>query len=278
MNEKIVMKKIISLTLAFSFLVMSITGIMLYIVPKGKVAYWANWEMFGLTKSQYGNIHITSMILFLVVTIWHIYYNWKPLISYLKNKAKQITLFKKELLIALTLNLLFVGGTLMGIQPFKSVLDINEGIKTYWEEQYGNPPYGHAEESSLQSFSQRIGVNIQKSLELLKDKSIVVENKSQTLLQIAEQNDISPKDIHDAIKPRGGKDTTEKATTDTEISSLGRRTLQELADMDKINLKKSLLFLQNEGFDATPQSRMREAANTLGITPYELFDKLKTLQ
>ena len=278
MNEKIVMKKIISLTLAFSFLVMSITGIMLYIVPKGKIAYWANWEMFGLTKTQYGDMHITSMILFLVVTIWHIYYNWKPLMNYLKNSTKQITLFKKELLIALALNFLFVGGTLMGIQPFQGVLDINDDIKAYWQKQYGSPPYGHAEESSLQSFSQRIGVNIQKALELLKDKGIVVENKSQTLLQIAQQNGISPKDIHYAIKPKGGKITTGKATADTGISFLGRRTLQELADMDKVNLKKSLLFLQKEGFNATPQSRMREAANALGITPYELFDKLKTLQ
>ncbi len=278
MNEKIVMKKIISLTLAFSFLVMSITGIMLYIVPKGKIAYWANWEMFGLTKSQYGDIHITSMILFLVVTIWHIYYNWKPLMNYLKNSAKQITLFKKELLIALALNFLFVGGTLMGVQPFQGVLDINDDIKAYWQKQYGSPPYGHAEESSLQSFSQRIGVNIQKAIELLKDKGIVVENKSQTLLQIAQQNSISPKDIHYAIKPKGGKITTGKAMADTGISFLGRRTLHELADMDKINLKKSLLFLQKEGFDATPQSRMREAANAMGITPYELFDKLTTLQ
>ncbi len=162
--------------------------------------------------------------------------------------------------------------------PFQGVLDINDDIKAYWQKQYGSPPYGHAEESSLQSFSQRIGVNIQKAIELLKDKGIVVENKSQTLLQIAQQNSISPEDIHYAIKPKGGKITAGKAMADTGISFLGHRTLHELADMDKINLKKSLLFLQKEGFDATPQSRMREAANALGITPYELFDKLTTLQ
>jgi len=276
MNEKIVTKKVISLTLAFSFLVMSITGIMLYIVPKGKIAYWANWEMFGLTKSQYGDIHITSMFLFLVVTIWHIYYNWKPLMSYLKNSSKQITLFKKELLIALVLNVLFVAGTLMGIQPFQSVLDINEGIKTYWEEQYGSPPYGHAEESSLQSFSRRIGVDPKKAIVVLKEKGIKVENESQTLLQIAQQNDISPKTIYDAIKPKGDT-ATGRSATNTKISSMGRRTLKELADMNTINLENSLLFLKKEGFDATQQSRIREAANSLGITPRELFDTLKTL-
>lgn len=277
MNEKIIIKKIISLTLAFSFLVMSITGIMLYIVPKGKIAYWANWKMLGLTKSQYGDIHITSMVLFLVVTIWHIYYNWKPLISYLKNSTKQITLFKKELLIALTLNFLFVGGALLGIQPFQSVLDINEGIKTYWEEQYGSPPYGHAEESSLQFFSQHIGVDTQEAIALLKGKSITVDNKSQTLLQIAQKNNISPEVIYQTIKVKKGKVSGEKAA-DEKVSFMGRRTLGELANMDKINLERSLLFLQENGFEATPQSQMREAASTLNITPYELFDRLKKLQ
>ena len=82
----------------------------------------------------------------------------------------------KELLIALTLNILFVVGTLMGVQPFQSVLDLNDNIKSYWEKEYGSPPYGHAEESSLKSFSKRIGVDAQKAMELLKEKSIKVES------------------------------------------------------------------------------------------------------
>ncbi len=265
------MKKIISLTLALSFLIMSITGLMLYIVPKGKVAYWADWQMFGLTKTQYGDIHITSMILFLVVTIWHIYYNWKPLMSYLKNSAKQVTLFKKELLIALAVNTLFVVGTLMGIQPFQGVLDVNEGIKTYWENEYGSPPYGHAEESSLQAFSKRIGIPINKARTQLQEKDITITKNSQTLLEIAKQNGISPKVIYDIIKSK-------KSTSKTNISSLGRKTLSDLAEMNVINLEKSLLFLKEKGINATPQSRIRKLANALETTPHELFNTLKMLQ
>lgn len=276
MKEKIVIKKTISLTLAFSFLVMSITGIMLYLVPKGRVAYWADWELFGLTKTQYANIHITSMVLFLVVAIWHIYYNWKPLTSYIKNSAKQITLLKKELLIAVMLNILFVGGTFMEIQPFKSVIDINEGIKEYWEEEYGSPPYGHAEESSLKSFSKRIGVDVEEAISLLKEKEYVVENKTQTLKEIAKKNNISPKDVYETIKPKEGTDTVEKSLN-AEVSFLGRRTLEELADMKKINLERSLHFLEEKNANATAQSRMKEVADALETTPYELFEKLKTL-
>lgn len=200
MSNQIIMKKIISLTLALSFFIMSVTGIMLYIVPKGKVAYWANWQMFGLTKTQYGDIHITSMILFLVVTIWHIYYNWKPLISYLKDSSKKITFFKKEFLIALSINVLFVTGTLIGLQPFQSVLDINDNIKAYWEKEYGSPPYGHAEESSLGSFSRKMRIDVDNAIVLLRENNIKVDSKKQTLLEIAKENNISSKDIYDTIK------------------------------------------------------------------------------
>ncbi|MEA2090795.1 MAG: DUF4405 domain-containing protein [Campylobacterota bacterium] len=195
------MKKIISLTLALSFLIMSVTGVILYIVPKGKVAYWADWHIFGLTKTQYGDLHITSMFLFLVVTIWHIYYNWKPLVNYLKDSRKKVSFFKKEFLIALLLNTIFVAGTLIGMQPFQLVLDVNEDIKSYWEKEYGSPPYGHAEESSLNSFSRRMGIDAKKAMILLKEKNIKVDAQSQTLLEISKQNGISPKNIFDTIKP-----------------------------------------------------------------------------
>lgn len=271
MSEKIVLKKIVSLTLAFSFLVMSLTGIMLFIVPKGKVAYWANWKMFGLTKTQYADIHIISMILFITITVWHIYYNWKPLTSYLKNSAKQITLFKKELLIAFVLNALFVAGALLEFQPFKTVLDFNEGVKTYWEKQYGSPPFGHAEESSFKAFSQQVGIDIKKATALLKEKGITVENNKQTLQQIAQQNNISAKVIYESIKPQQNK-------AGAEVTSLGRRSLEELAGMELIDLEQSLQFLRQKGFEATPESRMREAANALGLTPYTLFEELKALK
>jgi len=36
--------------------------------------------------------------------------------------------------------------------------------------------------------------------------------------------------------------------------------------------------LRNKDFEASSQTRMKEAANALGMTPYELFDKLKMIQ
>ena len=74
-------RKIASLTAALSFIVMLLTSIILYIVPQGRIAYWADWRLWGLTKEQWGNIHINTGILFLTALGFHIYYNWKPILS-----------------------------------------------------------------------------------------------------------------------------------------------------------------------------------------------------
>lgn len=270
-------EKTVSLTLAFSFLVMSFSGIMLYIVPKGKIAYWADWEMFGLTKTDCGNIHITSMFLFLVAAIWHIYYNWKPLISYIKNEAKEITIFKKELLIAFFINLFFVAATLYELQPIQSLVDINEDIKYYWEKEYGTPPYNHAEESSLKSFTKRMGIELDAAVAALKEKNITLESPEQMLKDIAKKNALSPQQIYEIIKPKESSDTPKTSHT-SDVPFLGQKTLQELADMGKIDLKKSLHYIRAKGFEATSQSKMREAADALGTTPFPLYGELKGLK
>jgi len=192
-------RKITSLTLGLSFLTMSYTGLMLYIAPKGKIAYWADWHMLGLTKSEYGNIHTTSMVIFLSFAIIHIYYNWKPLVSYLKDTAKKISFTKKEFLIALTLNIFFIAGTLYPIQPMKGVLDVGQDIKEYWVEIHGNPPYGHAEESSLRKFSRKMSIDLEEAKEAL-DAEGIKYNNSDTLKDISRKNGLTPQEIYDIIE------------------------------------------------------------------------------
>jgi len=51
------MKKITSLSLGFSFVIMSCTGIVLYIAPHGRVSRWLDWHLFGLDKAQYQGLH-----------------------------------------------------------------------------------------------------------------------------------------------------------------------------------------------------------------------------
>lgn len=133
-------RKMISLSITFSFLIMSYTGIILFIAPKGRVANWTNWKLLGLDKTEYTNLHVTFMVLFLMGIIFHIYLNWSSLMYYLKNKTKQFSLFTKEFIFAFCINLLFVVGTLYYWAPFEQFLDFKDDIKASWEKKVDKTP------------------------------------------------------------------------------------------------------------------------------------------
>ena len=269
MEEKFTLKKAVSLTLALSFIVMGYTGIMLFFTPRGKIANWTDWTLLGLSKTQYTDLHITSMFLFLAVSIWHIYYNWKPLTSYFKNTARRMTPFKKEFLLALTLNAFFVGGTLAHVAPMQSIVDLNTRIKNYWEHEKGAPPFGHAEEATVASLASMNGTDAGSAVKRLRSAGIEVGNAEQTLQQIAERNGITAQRIYGIMVPK------QKSAASAPVSGLGRRSLEELASMGRFDLDKAAAYLRTKGFEATPQSTMRDAASALGTTPYDLFETLQ---
>lgn len=73
------------LTLA-GFIIMGVTGLVLYFVPQGRIAYWTHWTFLGLDKTQWGDIHILSSVLFVAVGIVHTVNNWRRLWGYPRTR------------------------------------------------------------------------------------------------------------------------------------------------------------------------------------------------
>jgi hypothetical protein len=193
------LRRFTSLCITFSFLVMSYTGIMLFIVPQGKIAYWTNWELFGLSKEQYGALHVTFMVLFLVGMVLHIYLNWKPLMMYLKNRKREFSLLTKEFVLALGFTLVFAFGTLYEVAPFKSFLDFEESVKESWVTDKTTPPYGHAEASSLKSLCKKTYIDLDKALATLEKNGIVGAKANKQFGEIAKENGLAPHEIYNMI-------------------------------------------------------------------------------
>ncbi len=183
------MKKITSLSLGLSFLIMSYTGIILYIAPHGRISKWLNWHLFGLDKIQYQELHTTSMITFLLFAILHIYYNWKPIVNYMKDESKKISFTKKEFLIAFILNALFVIGTLTLIQPFKGFLNLGENIKDSWGEKTTKTTKVNNIQVTIKPPPQQLG---RKTLQELSDNGSIDLNKSIKVLELEGLNNINP--------------------------------------------------------------------------------------
>ncbi len=108
--------------------------------------------------------------------------------------------FTVDFNLSLILTLVVVFGTLAGIPPMSSIIDLGESITDKANLYYGEPPYGHAELSPLKVFSERVKIDLEQSLAALKAAGIVVESPDSTMTEIAEANGITPQSIFEIIK------------------------------------------------------------------------------
>ncbi len=136
------MRKITSMTMLVTLAVLVLNSIVLYVAPEGRIAYWADWRFLGLTKTEWGDQHITIGFLFLLTSLLHLYYNWGVVKSYLKNKVKEIKVFTLPCNIALVITSLIIVMTYFQVPPVSYVLDLSAHFKSSAVEKYGEPPRG----------------------------------------------------------------------------------------------------------------------------------------
>ena len=205
------MKKITSLSLGFSFLIMSYTGVVLFIAPHGRISRWLDWHFLGLDKVQYQDLHATSMITFLIFGSLHIYYNWKPILSYLRDIDKKISFTKKEFLTAFLINAVFVVGTLFLFQPFKYFLDFGEDIKQSWGERSVKithsesinkneavikPPPEQLGRKTLRNLADTGHIDLNYALNILETQGFKNVNADIRIRYIADEINSTPTDVY----------------------------------------------------------------------------------
>jgi len=188
-------RSFIALLAAFSFLVMVVTGVVLYVEPHGRVAYWTDWRLLGLGKQHWDGIHIVTSLVFLVASALHIYLNWKVLLRYLGARVHQGSRRLREMAVALVLVALVAAGAAAGWQPFKALLDLNETIKASWAETKKQPPFGHAELHSISSLCDKLGLDTTAAMAALRAQGIEVNDPSLTVKQVADDANKTPHDL-----------------------------------------------------------------------------------
>lgn len=276
------LRKITSLTAGLAFLVMTLTSIILYIVPQGRIAYWADWRLWGLTKTQWGDIHINTGFLFLIALILHIYYNWKPIVNYLKNQAKKLKIFTPDFNVAAVIIIVCILGTYFSLPPFSTVLDIGAQIKDDAAQKYGEPPYGHAELSTLKSFTSKLKLDLEQSMDLLARAGIKVENPEQTLSEIGRINRISPNTVFMTIESariiEGGAPASaaaESSLPDMPPTGTGNLTLESFCSTHGLDLEQVVSRLKGQGLSVTKEMTLKKIAQENNISPIDIYDKLK---
>lgn len=271
------MRKVASLLLLFAGVVELISCLVLYVLPSGRVAYWTDYRLFGLSKTQWGNIHLTVGTLILIAVGIHIFYNWRPIISYLKISTPKVSFTRQHVVIALLLTLFVVIGTPLNLPPMSYIVSIGERITDQANQKYGEPPYGHAELSSLRMFSKKMRLDLVRATKLLEEKNIRVDDTTETLLHIAKTNNITPQEIYDIIKPASNEKEGKVSFPDSPFPGFGKKTLAEICTKYSLSLNAVLLKIDSGKNVIVSNDTVKNIANKLEITPMQVFERIKAI-
>lgn len=270
-------RKITSLTMLISFVLCILTSVVLYVVPHGRVAYWSDWRLWGLSKTQWGDLHLNLGILLLFAGVLHLYYNWQPMLAYLKDKSKQLRVVTVNFNIALLLTVVVGLGTYFQIPPMSSILAMGSAIKDSAGRKYGEPPYGHAELSSLKMFVKNVDLDLAQSIKLLRQAGIVVANETQTIKEISQQNDLTPNRLYGIMKPvnliKGS--VVSRPFPDSPSPGFGRQTLAEVCSGFGLDLTKTRDLLTAKGIAFDSGQSIKEIATANDLEPMAFFELLR---
>lgn len=279
-----------SVLTGLSFLGMAFTGVILFVVPPGRIANWTGWTMLGLTKHQWIGLHDWFSIIFVIGAVLHIYLNWKPLVSYFKGKITKTYALRLEWLLALVVCVVVFLGTLGDVRPFSSLLTWNEAIKHGYDTPARQAPIPHAELLTLTALADQVeGVDLDAMLANLDAKGIKAGSAEDVVGELAEEHNITPVQLYDIAigqaklgrrrgasggghgsgqtnEAHGGGDGGQSASG----RGLGRLTLRQYCADLGIDVSAGVNKLKEAGFEANPDMTIRAIADSAGVHPSEI--------
>ena len=265
-------QRAVSLSLGLTFVVMLLSSGVLYFIPDRGVTAWSAWSFLGLDKQQWDNLHINLGLLFLVFLIWHIYYNWKPIKNYLKEK-KEWVIFTKEFNFSLLLVSLFIIGTIWMIFPFSFFVNIGNGIKAINAKSAGMPPFAYAEQATLKDYTILMNLEYVDVAKKLEEEQFSFK-ANETLKKIALNNDVSPQKLSEMILP---KNTKVMLPSDLPVG-LAHKTLGDLEKEYHVDISLFIAHLKTYNIHADRMISFKRLSKEAKLHPATLYNMLLASQ
>ena len=267
----------ISLLTALSFIIMTVSGIILFIVPQGRIANWHDWRFLALTKSQWGDMHISTSLLFIIAGLWHTWINWRALLGYFRNRQRQTLQLKPELVIATLTTVFFTVGATYKIPPVSYVLTLNETIKESWiRGPQDEPIISHAERLPFSEFVKKLDITLEDALSELKRQGLHIDTPNEKLADIARNNGTSPASISKRIEHLRKKQEMSHWSPALveerfEGKGTGKRTLAEICKEQGLEAGEIIRKLSDNSIPAKPEETIKQIAERSGKLPMDIL-------
>ena len=242
------------------------SGIVLFLAPPGRVANWTDWAIFSLRKDEWAALHVSFSSLFVVLALAHVFFNWRPLVSYFKDRLTRRIGFRREWLVAFALCGVVFLGTRKGAPPFSWLLAWSETLKESWEQPDQRAPIPHAELLTLAELANEAQVPFSLAQERWASQGITNHSADLVVRDVAQSAGMSAQRVFQVMvaEPSSTHGGTGQRSSDAG-GGMGRKTLAEFCQAEGIELTQALDRLKAQDLEADADMTLREMALQNGL-------------
>jgi len=271
-TKKFNWRSFVSLYMTFSGLIIAVSGVILYIEPAGRIAKWTHISILGLEKDQWQSLHTIFTFILVIAAGFHIYYNWKPLISYLRTRFQQKITLRKEMWLSTIVTIFIFALVLVNVPPFSLVMDLGESIKDTWATEENEPPVPHAEEMTLKELADAVKQQPGQLVANLAAKGITA-SAEDLVKDLAERQNITPMELYNLMQLKASGEAVK--TQSYQGMGYGRMTLEEVCLKMGIPPEEALMNLQEAGILAEKSGNLKTLASDYNKLPIDLVTIMK---
>jgi LysM repeat protein len=129
MKKKFNFRGFVSLFVSLLFIITAVSGIVLYISPAARFASDSSWSVFALNKYQWRSVHTIFTFLFIITVTFHLFFNWRPLLAYLRRKMESHIRLRKEFICASMLTVFLFFLLVKDMPPFSNIMELRDDFK-----------------------------------------------------------------------------------------------------------------------------------------------------
>lgn len=266
MKTKFSWRAFISFGLSWAFIIILVSGVILYVAPPGRYAHWVNWELAGFSKEGWQAIHILFSLGFIVLSLFHLFtVNWNTFVSYIKSKSTNGFNKKRELFLSVLATLVFFFGTVFSVPPFKTIVDLGETATNSWEKTEERAPVAHAELLTLAELADQLETeSVDEISRKLENQQIdYTDIHTQTLQQIAEANNSTPIKIYEII--------AKKPQNQGQGMGVGRKTIDDFSKELNKSTDELMQILHKNNIKAQPTETLRDIGENNNLPPRDVY-------
>jgi hypothetical protein len=267
-------RAVVTFYVMLSFLIIAASGLVLFISPPGRIANWSEWSVAGLRKADWQAVHTVFTLLFLGAVAFHIYFNWRVILNYLRRRVGEGLHRGREMGVASAIGAAVLALTIAGIPPFSTLMTFGDSVKNSWSDPATEPPAPHAELWTVAKFAETNRLTVDRAMDNLREAGMAAPGPDVSLQALATTYKVTPREVY--IRALGT--TTAASVQRAEGGGFGRKTVAQFCQETAIPVATALARLHQAGFtDATAGSNMRQLAAQYGRRPIEAAQVIQGL-